>query len=111
MDAVRSLFHQFEETFEHYGRTCARPNNMSIVHHLQKLRNQLKCDLGAIVTTFVGVLGREPNLARLNDAKYDYVCFGDLHGSLTDLIYLRQSYWRDLAQLDKMHFVFLGEYP
>lgn len=109
MDLARDTLAQFEETFDYYSRTCARPNNTSIVERLQQLRDTLKHNMAPLGELFVEWMATEPNLVRLDDQKYDYVCFGDLHGSLTDLVHLRQCYWRDAAALERMHFVFLGK--
>ena len=99
----------FEDTLDHYHRNCARRNSASIVKRLRVLRNALVQDLDTVATAFVAMMQAEPNLVRLADRQHDYVCFGDLHGSLTDLVYLRQSYWRDSDQMNQFHFVFLGK--
>src|SRR5699024_9004098 len=106
---IPHLLALFDDTLDHYQKAC-QSNSASIVRRLGTLRETLLANLPTIANTFVEQLQTQPNLVRLSGSPNEqYFCFGDLHGSLTDLIYLRQLYWRKFKQLQDLHFVFLGE--
>ncbi|KPM05493.1 serine/threonine protein phosphatase-like protein 4 [Sarcoptes scabiei] len=69
----------------------------------------LNC-LHAIFESLRRLLFEAPNLVRLNDSRMNYHFFGDIHGSLSDLIFLWDTFWRDSNKIEQNHFVFLGDY-
>ncbi len=101
----------------------------NIVHQLRLLRQTVQHYLPVIVELFRETMKAGPNLVRLNSGtaaaaavaavapgpdpkplppSVDFLCFGDLHGSLTDLLYLRELYWKNETAMQKYHFVFMG---
>lgn len=107
---VRHHLALFNETFDYYQKNCTRSNGADIIDRLHILRDAIYQDIRMLTDTFIKVMKDYPNLVRLNENKFDYIFFGDLHGSLIDLIYLRQLYWHDIEKLQQFHFVFLGDY-
>lgn len=106
---ARQFLGFFEKTLDHYHLNCTRRSSATIVERLKILRKKLAPFLDSIADVFIETMQTAPNLIRLNEIEKSYVCFGDLHGSLTDLVYLRQTFWRDEHKLKQSHFVFLGE--
>lgn len=118
---ARRLLSLFEETFELYEQHHLQQTRGNIVSQLRLLRHTLQSYLSVIVELFVETMKPGPNLVRLSSrgasssssssstsSSVDYLCFGDLHGSLTDLLLLRQLYWKNESTMRQYHFVFLG---
>lgn len=100
----------FDDTLEHYQQNSANGGHqVEVAERLRQLRTSMHENLPTIAETFVQTMEPQPNLVRLNETQREFIVFGDMHGSLTDLVKLRQTYWRDAEQLTRLHFVFLGK--
>ncbi len=108
---MSDLLSTFDAVLEHYHENFASvAHQTEVAARLRQLRTTMFEHLPTIAGTFIQTMEPLPNLVRLNESQRDFICFGDLHGSLTDLVNLRHTYWRDGPQLAKFHFVFLGRY-
>ncbi|KAH9405962.1 hypothetical protein TYRP_014259 [Tyrophagus putrescentiae] len=106
---MSDLLSTFDAVLEHYHENFASvAHQTEVAARLRQLRTTMFEHLPTIADTFIQTMEPLPNLVRLNESQRDFICFGDLHGSLTDLVNLRHTYWRDGPQLAKFHFVFLG---
>ena len=110
---VVELFDEFEALFDHYASLTRNESHGQdeVTQRLRALRELISVrSLRLISRQFQQLLQHEPSLVRLDDLSLEYLCFGDLHGSLSDMALLRNTFWRDRTRLEQTHFVFLGLY-
>lgn len=107
---IETLWKEFEDTFELYGEACRNPLAKSeIQNRLKNIRTLCTvANLAQITDCFVEMMEDESCLVRLDNPNYEYFCFGDFHGSLSDIILVRNTFWRNSAEFETRHFVFLG---
>lgn len=107
---MTDLLMTFDETLEHYQQNSAIVEHQAeVAARLRQLRTTMHENLPTIADIFVQTMEPQPNLVCLNETQRDFIVFGDMHGSLSDLVKLRQTYWRDAEQMNLFQFVFLGK--
>lgn len=112
MLTIKKIWRMFEDTFDSYSDTCHKyrdeQQRNKLTARLHHLRMKSVESVGCVTEYFVEMMKNESCLVKLNNTNYDYCCFGDFHGSISDLVYIRHTFWRDPELLSKSHFVFLG---
>lgn len=103
---LKQFLDQFEDALDLFQLS---DDNDAIGSDFNFLRSSIENSMDFILLELRKIIEEESCLVHLNDTNIDYVCFGDFHGSLSDLVYVRNKFWKDRQALKKTHFVFLGK--
>lgn len=111
---VAFVFEMMQTFFHNYCKQCRNSaHHLHLNSELKRFRKKFKKStmLEDICKLFDHIMLSQSSLLRLNDNTFNYYFFGDLHGSLSDMVLLWHLFWRQGAnQITGNHFIFLGDY-